>query len=190
MMSALPPKADIGTQSWNVRFVPKADSCTATNSRLFDHLVGERYKIRRQLDACDLCGGHDVTHLVENPTRSEGWRRAITADTPCTTLERSVGLLDGNDKDWGAGLEICPVPHVVNDDGRIGRHKDFLFTVFVRASASDRRRWRPPGRHSRLSSCSAAGDPTGSVLLRFHALPLEKCAPPRHAGCRRAAAWR
>ena len=30
VMSALPPKADIGTQSWNVRFVPKADSCTAT----------------------------------------------------------------------------------------------------------------------------------------------------------------
>jgi len=24
-MSALPPKADIGTQSWNVRFVPLAD---------------------------------------------------------------------------------------------------------------------------------------------------------------------
>ena len=24
-MSALPPKADIETQSWNVRFVPKAD---------------------------------------------------------------------------------------------------------------------------------------------------------------------
>jgi hypothetical protein len=24
-MSALPPKADIGTQSWNVRIVPKAD---------------------------------------------------------------------------------------------------------------------------------------------------------------------
>src|SRR5215469_3878832 len=29
-MSALPPKADIGTRSRNVRFVPKADSCTAT----------------------------------------------------------------------------------------------------------------------------------------------------------------
>src|SRR6516162_7352969 len=27
-MSALPPKADIGTQSSNVRFVPLADSCT------------------------------------------------------------------------------------------------------------------------------------------------------------------
>ena len=25
LMPALPPKADIGTQSWNVRFVPKAD---------------------------------------------------------------------------------------------------------------------------------------------------------------------
>ena len=25
LMSALPPKADIGTQSWNVRFVPIAD---------------------------------------------------------------------------------------------------------------------------------------------------------------------
>jgi hypothetical protein len=41
-MSALPPKADIGGQELDVRFVPEADSCTATNSRLFDHLVGER----------------------------------------------------------------------------------------------------------------------------------------------------
>jgi hypothetical protein len=31
-MSALPPKADIGTHSWNVRFVPKADSCSAANN--------------------------------------------------------------------------------------------------------------------------------------------------------------
>jgi len=28
-MSALPPKADIGPQPRDVRFVPKADSCTA-----------------------------------------------------------------------------------------------------------------------------------------------------------------
>jgi hypothetical protein len=40
LMSALPPKADIGTQSRNVRFVPKADICSAANSSLFDHLVG------------------------------------------------------------------------------------------------------------------------------------------------------
>jgi len=30
-MSALPPKADIGTQSWNVCFVPKADIPAAAN---------------------------------------------------------------------------------------------------------------------------------------------------------------
>jgi len=40
-MSALPPKADIGTQSWNVRFVPKADILRCSKERrLFDHLVG------------------------------------------------------------------------------------------------------------------------------------------------------
>ena len=31
-MSALPPKADIGTQWWNVRFVPKADIGTSIRS--------------------------------------------------------------------------------------------------------------------------------------------------------------
>src|SRR5215472_11585752 len=42
-MSALPPKADIGTQSWNVRFVPKADiTPRSERSLLFDHLVGAR----------------------------------------------------------------------------------------------------------------------------------------------------
>jgi hypothetical protein len=33
-MSALPPKADIGTQSWNVRYVPKADIVLLTTSRV------------------------------------------------------------------------------------------------------------------------------------------------------------
>src|SRR5215469_2083583 len=39
-MSALPPKADIGTHSRDVRFVPKADICDAANCTLFDHLIG------------------------------------------------------------------------------------------------------------------------------------------------------
>jgi hypothetical protein len=39
-MSALPPKADIAERDWDVRFVPKADSCTAAKIRLFDHFVG------------------------------------------------------------------------------------------------------------------------------------------------------
>ena len=42
-MSALPPKADIGIQSRNVRFVPKADSCTATiNASLGEVLTSFR----------------------------------------------------------------------------------------------------------------------------------------------------
>ena len=34
-MSALPPKADIGTQTWNVRFVPKADISAQTDCHDF-----------------------------------------------------------------------------------------------------------------------------------------------------------
>jgi hypothetical protein len=42
LMSALPPKADIAGRRLDVRFVPKADSCSAANQQrvLFDHLVG------------------------------------------------------------------------------------------------------------------------------------------------------
>ena len=39
-MSALPPKADIEPRSRDVRFVPKADSCTAANSRAGDDPAG------------------------------------------------------------------------------------------------------------------------------------------------------
>jgi hypothetical protein len=40
VMSALPPKADIADRDRHVRFVPKADSCSAAKSSLFDHFVG------------------------------------------------------------------------------------------------------------------------------------------------------
>jgi len=39
-IGARPPKADIGTQSRNVRFVPKADICNAAKGPLFDHPIG------------------------------------------------------------------------------------------------------------------------------------------------------
>jgi len=39
-MSALPPKSDITQRDKNVRFVPKADSCTAAIQTLLDHLIG------------------------------------------------------------------------------------------------------------------------------------------------------
>jgi hypothetical protein len=43
VMSALPPKADIGTQSWNFRFVPKADIMRCSKrTPLFDYFVGAR----------------------------------------------------------------------------------------------------------------------------------------------------
>src|SRR5262249_55503064 len=45
-MSALPPKADITSRQGSVRFVPKADSCTATNSALFNHPVSGRQQRR------------------------------------------------------------------------------------------------------------------------------------------------
>jgi hypothetical protein len=38
-MSALPPKADIGTQSWNVRFVPQADILRRRSLAGFDLLA-------------------------------------------------------------------------------------------------------------------------------------------------------
>src|SRR5262245_40424282 len=40
VMSALPPKADMCGATRDVRFGPKADSCSAAKRSLFDHLVG------------------------------------------------------------------------------------------------------------------------------------------------------
>jgi hypothetical protein len=49
-MSALPPKADIGTQPRNVRFVLKADILRRKKMSLFDHLVGAGEKRRWNVD--------------------------------------------------------------------------------------------------------------------------------------------
>jgi hypothetical protein len=48
-MSALPPKADIVHGGGNVRFVPKADSCTAAKLALFDRPVAHRWKCTKDL---------------------------------------------------------------------------------------------------------------------------------------------
>jgi hypothetical protein len=42
---------------------------------------------------------------VQHPLSQKAGARTIAADTPRTTLERSVGLLNGNDKNWGAALK-------------------------------------------------------------------------------------
>src|SRR5262249_55536869 len=55
-MSALPPKADIGTQSRNVRFVPKADIMRRSKSPLLDHLVsGDEESLRHRDAECLGC---------------------------------------------------------------------------------------------------------------------------------------
>jgi hypothetical protein len=46
VMSALPPKADIGTQPRDVRFVPKADILRCGKERRYSILVGAARAIR------------------------------------------------------------------------------------------------------------------------------------------------
>src|SRR6516164_5119553 len=63
-MSALPPKADIGTHSRNVRFVPKADKVRRSKRGLFDHLVGAGKQCRRYLQA-KCFRGPEVDHELK-----------------------------------------------------------------------------------------------------------------------------
>src|SRR5215813_3520005 len=63
-MSALPPKADIGTHSRNVRYVPKADSCIAAKSLSFDHVVGALPQEQRHVET-ERLGGFQIDHQLE-----------------------------------------------------------------------------------------------------------------------------
>jgi len=57
MMSGLPPKSDIGGRRRQLRQGPTADSRTATNSSVFDHLVGEQQERFRDGEPERLAGG-------------------------------------------------------------------------------------------------------------------------------------
>ena len=52
-MSDLTPKADIAEREWDVRFVPKADSCNAAILSLFDYLVGADKQQKRRVNSVD-----------------------------------------------------------------------------------------------------------------------------------------
>jgi len=54
LLSAFPPKADIGSACWDVRFVPDSDSPHCNQNGLFDHLVGEGKNVGRNLQAESL----------------------------------------------------------------------------------------------------------------------------------------
>src|SRR4029450_11236477 len=56
MFSALAPRADIAQRSRHVRFVPSRDSCIATITCLFDHLVGAAKERLRNSEAERLRG--------------------------------------------------------------------------------------------------------------------------------------
>src|SRR5262249_9374266 len=63
-MSALPLKADKARTCWHVRFVPKADLCTAAKATLFDHLIGDREHARRDGEA-ERLGSFQVDDQLE-----------------------------------------------------------------------------------------------------------------------------
>src|SRR6516164_8640844 len=63
-MSALPPKADIERHDWYVRFVPKADSCTAAKqASSLDYLVGAGEQRVRDGEA-ERPGRRHVDHQI------------------------------------------------------------------------------------------------------------------------------
>src|SRR5262245_41819727 len=55
-MSAITPKADMCGATRDVRFGPKADSCTAAKESLVDHLVGAGEQLTRHRETERLCG--------------------------------------------------------------------------------------------------------------------------------------
>jgi hypothetical protein len=61
VMSALAPKADIGTQPRDVCFVPEADSCAATKTSLFDHFISSYQHVLWERNTEGL-GGLQVYH--------------------------------------------------------------------------------------------------------------------------------
>src|SRR5262245_37921071 len=63
-MSALPPKADMCSARGDVRYGPKADSCSAAKRSLFDHLVGGGQKLRMKYEAQSF-GGLKIDHELE-----------------------------------------------------------------------------------------------------------------------------
>ena len=117
-MSALPPKADIGTRSWNVCFVPKADICSAAN--LEPTLLYEE-----RLPGLERCVWYTVTFGKAESGRAETTMRlTLHTDFALRTLIQ-VGLNDGklttiNDIAQSFDISKAHLMKVVNDLSQMG----------------------------------------------------------------------
>src|SRR5262249_61916247 len=79
-------------------------------------------------------GGHDEQLFTPSflfLPQSHRRRYSIPADSPRASLQRSIGLSDRGDEDFCARLKIALVSRHVNNNGRVGGGKDFLFSVLV-----------------------------------------------------------
>jgi len=65
VMSALPPKADIGNSVWKCPLSATTDSCSAANQQLFNHVVGASEHQWRHVEAQRL-GGFEIRALERN----------------------------------------------------------------------------------------------------------------------------
>src|SRR6516164_11451203 len=85
-MSALPPKADIGTHAPNVRFVPKADICSAAKSVAFNTPdAGKRHELFFAPFALEKrAGGPGLNWRT--------WNRAVGAENTTCSLLRPQSL--------------------------------------------------------------------------------------------------
>src|ERR1700758_4033857 len=113
-MSALPPKADIGTQSRHVRFVPKADSCTAANNAKLRNRRLQRtaapttsYLFMRTRSIYENENGR-CSSLSSDGLRTRGRmnRRSLLGSTLLTVAAllkwpRSIRGALADDKNWG-----------------------------------------------------------------------------------------
>ena len=113
VMSALPPKADMCGATRDVRFGPKADSCTAATASLFDHFVRCHKQRLRHFEAECLRGFEvdDQLKLSRLHDRQVRWLRTVENATDRDA--RLVLLIDraGAVADQAASSEqrTCPL---------------------------------------------------------------------------------